>query len=474
MLKQYANILRRFVILFDALLIIASFIIAKYIRMKLIPGLFLYNFFVRDYYIWSLPVIVIIWVSILYFLGMYKSIRLKKPKEVSTIVIKSALLTFTIFASLAYLLKVQTVSRSFVAIFFLVTTFLLIAEKIALLIIVRQLRQRGFNFRNILLVGTCPRVKNFAAYLEKHRELGLKVIGFISEDEKEVGADIGPYKVLGDLDTFGEVLKNNIVDSVIVIVPRTSLDKVEPIILHCELVGVSVNVAVDLFNPRFAKIKETSMMDIPMITCESTPPSVSLQLIKRFIDIAVSFVGLIIISPLYFAVVLAIKLNSPGPVYFIQERVGLNGRIFKLYKFRTMVIDAEEKLAELMKHNEMQGPAFKMDNDPRITPIGRFLRKYSIDEIPQLWNVLHGDMSLVGPRPPLPREVKQYDPWHQRRLSMRPGITCLWQVSGRNKITDFNEWVRLDLEYIDNWSLLLDFKILLRTIPAVLLTRGAK
>ncbi|MBM4055278.1 MAG: sugar transferase [Planctomycetes bacterium] len=161
-------------------------------------------------------------------------------------------------------------------------------------------------------------------------------------------------------------------------------------------------------------------------------------------------------------------------MFFTQERSSLNGRIFKLYKFRTMIVDAEKKLAELLKNNEMRGPVFKMENDPRVTKIGRILRKYSIDEFPQFWNVFKGDMSLVGPRPPIPMEVDKYEPWHRRRLSMRPGLTCIWQMSGRNKITDFDEWMRLDLEYIDNWSLRLDFKILFGTVPAVLAGSGAK
>jgi exopolysaccharide biosynthesis polyprenyl glycosylphosphotransferase len=195
---------------------------------------------------------------------------------------------------------------------------------------------------------------------------------------------------------------------------------------------------------------------------------------KRLCDLVLSGIGLVLISPIYFGVALAIKLSSKGTVHFRQERVGLNGRTFNLYKFRTMHQDAEAQLKSLLAHNEMSGPAFKMENDPRIRPVGKFLRKYSLDELPQLWNVFCGDMSLVGPRPPLVTEVKQYDDWHKRRLSMRPGITCLWQVSGRNKITSFDEWARLDLKYIDEWSLSLDFKILMRTVPAVLSASGAK
>jgi exopolysaccharide biosynthesis polyprenyl glycosylphosphotransferase len=186
-----------------------------------------------------------------------------------------------------------------------------------------------------------------------------------------------------------------------------------------------------------------------------------------------SFLALVVLWPFLLIAAIAVKLTSKGPIFFRQTRSGVNGRKFVLYKFRTMVLGAEKKLKDLQAHNEMDGPVFKVKNDPRITPIGKFFRKFSIDELPQLWNVLKGEMSLVGPRPPIPDEVNQYDPWHRRRLSMRPGITCLWQVGGRNKIKKFDDWMKLDLEYIDNWSLALDFKILLKTIPAVLFSVGA-
>jgi len=188
----------------------------------------------------------------------------------------------------------------------------------------------------------------------------------------------------------------------------------------------------------------------------------------------VSSAVLIFLSPLFLAIAIAIKATSKGPVFFRQERCSLNGRKFTLYKFRTMDSDAELKQGELLERNEMKGPVFKIEDDPRITSVGKVLRKFSLDEFPQLWNVFEGDMSLVGPRPPIPAEVEKYESWHRRRLSMRPGITCLWQVGGRNKITDFDEWTKLDLEYIDKWSLWLDFKILFKTIPVVALGIGAK
>jgi exopolysaccharide biosynthesis polyprenyl glycosylphosphotransferase len=282
------------------------------------------------------------------------------------------------------------------------------------------------------------------------------------------------YQILGSLENIPAILRDKVIDYVVFIVPRTSLAKIEPALIQCELVGVTSSVSLDLFELKFTTGIETNFMGVPMITFQMTPMDMTGLVFKRLCDLGISAIGLVFISPFYLAIALAIKFSSKGPIHFKQERVGLNGRIFNLYKFRTMDQDAEARLKDLITHNEMSGPAFKMENDPRITPVGKFLRKYSLDELPQLWNVFCGKMSLVGPRPPLMREVKQYDDWHKRRLSMRPGITCLWQVSGRNNITNFDEWARLDLKYIDEWSLALDFKILMRTVPAVFSASGAK
>lgn len=211
-----------------------------------------------------------------------------------------------------------------------------------------------------------------------------------------------------------------------------------------------------------------------MLAFESISSKLGHLFLKRLFDFVISGIALLILSPFFLIIIILIKTTSEGQVFFKQERCTVYGRKFIFYKFRTMVADAELMLKDLLKYNEMEGPVFKMANDPRVTKVGKWFRKYSIDELPQLWNVFKGDMSLVGPRPPIVEEVKNYDIWQRRRLSMRPGITCLWQISGRNEIRDFNEWMRLDLEYIDNWSPWLDFKILMMTIPVVLFGRGAR
>lgn len=468
MLKQYATFFRRGNILFDMVLIAVSFLIAYVIRDQY-EGLYFFS----SYY-WLVPFLAFTWTVTLYILGMYQSFRLRRLGEVLSIVLRSGVIVFVVFVCVTYLFKITYISRSLIAAVFLVTTCLLTLEKVVLLILFRRLRAKGFNFRNILVVGTGERARRFIAQVNNHREYGLKILGVIDEDQSRVGQDIGGYKVVGDFEFIPDVILSKAVDHVIFIVPRSSLDKIQPVILTCETLGVSVSVMMDLFQTQFTKPRQDVMLGFPFLTYETTSHRHQELIIKRIIDIIVSALSLVILAPLFVLIIILIRCTSEGPAVFSQERCSVNGRRFKLYKFRTMVKDAEGKLKDLMVHNQMDGPAFKMDNDPRVTPIGKFLRKSSLDELPQFYNVLRGDMSLIGPRPPLPSEVEKYDFWQRRRLSMRPGLTCLWQVSGRNKIKDFDEWARLDLKYIDEWSPWLDTKIFFMTIPTVLFGIGAK
>lgn len=468
MLKQYATFFRRATMLFDMLLIASSFHIAYTIRDQY-EGLYFFS----TYY-WLIPFLVLTWSVTLYWLGMYQSFRLRRLGQVLTIILHAGITVFIVFGCVTYLFKITYISRTLIAAVFIVTIALLTIEKVFLLLFLRRLRIKGFNFRNILIVGTGDRARRFVAQVNNHREYGLHILGIIDEDRSKIGQDIYGYKVVGDLDFIPDILLSTAVDHVIFLVPRASLDKIQPVILTCETLGVSVSVAVDFFQTQFTTPRQDSMLGFPLLTFETTSDKHQALIFKRIIDIIVSGLGLVILAPVFLIIAFIIKRTSEGPALFAQERCSLNGRRFKLYKFRTMVKDAEGKLKDLMAHNQMDGPAFKMDNDPRVTPVGKFLRKSSLDEFPQLYNVLKGDMSLIGPRPPLPKEVEKYDFWQRRRLSMRPGLTCLWQVSGRNKIKDFDEWARLDLKYIDEWSPLLDTKIFFKTIPTVIFGIGAK
>ncbi len=422
----------------------------------------------------TLPAFLMIWAILLYSLGMYESFRIKQFSDIMLTVWSAAFLGVGAFGSAAYLFKMEHLSRLFAIFIFCGAAVLISFEKIAAMMFFRQIRKKGYNYRNILVVGTGPRAQQFMNLIKRRGEWGLKILGLIDEDTSLIGKEINGFKVMGALKDVADIVHENVVDEIVFIVPRSWLPKIEEIVFFCEIEGIRVDVAIDVFDLKFAKAKQTELEGFLLLTFERTPIRVGQLFMKALFDIVVSGILLIVCIPLFIVISIVIKLTSPGPVLFTQIRCGLNGRKFTLYKFRTMIKDAEQILPQLKANNEMKGPAFKMENDPRITPLGKFLRKFSLDELPQLWNVFKRDMSIVGPRPPLPDEVKQYDSWQRRRLSMRPGITCLWQVQGRNKITDFNEWSRLDLHYIDHWSILGDLRILVQTIPVVIFGIGAK
>jgi exopolysaccharide biosynthesis polyprenyl glycosylphosphotransferase len=277
------------------------------------------------------------------------------------------------------------------------------------------------------------------------------------------------------LEKFVEILHEHSVNGVILSGNKAYFSQVEELVRACELEGVEVWLLAEFFRTQISRTSFDDFYGRPVLVFRSTPEASWQGVLKQLMDIVVALVLLVFGAPFFLLIALLIKLSSPGPVFFRQQRSGLNGRPFTLYKFRTMVSNAEQLKHELAAMNEMSGPVFKLTKDPRVTPIGRFLRKFSIDECPQLYNVLRGEMSLVGPRPLPVDEVRRFnDLAHRRRLSVRPGLTCLWQVSGRNDVSDFTDWVRLDLEYIDNWSLWLDLKILWRTVPVVITGAGAR
>ncbi len=468
MLKKHSQFFARLMMAVDCLIVTVSAVVVYW---------FVNSFemlYPPVYYLWLLPVFVLVWVCLLLYLGIYESFRMKSIGQVCGIIFTAGFFGFIVFGNISYLCKLTYLSRILMGYSFVLAAVFLTIVKVLTIFVFRRLRREGFNFRNILIVGTSERACQLIREIDAHQELGLRIVGIIDDDASLHNRLVGGYLVLGGLSELPNILRSNPIDRVIFVVPRGWLSYIEEAVLYCETLGVTVSIAVDLFKTKFTIARDENFMGIPMISFESTPDKIGQLFIKRLFDFVAAGIGMIVLAPLFFTISALVKVTSPGPIYFKQKRCSINGRIFELYKFRTMVVDAEAKLEDLMKHNEMKGPTFKMAKDPRITPIGQFLRKTSLDELPQLLNVFKGEMSLVGPRPPIPKEVEQYDHWQRRRLSMRPGITCLWQVGGRNKITDFNEWARLDLEYIDKWSLALDFKILLKTVPVVLFWFGAK
>jgi exopolysaccharide biosynthesis polyprenyl glycosylphosphotransferase len=338
----------------------------------------------------------------------------------------------------------------------------------------RWFRRRGHNTKTLLLVGSGPRAQQFVARLLERPDLGYRLMGYVDSQpwpQSEILADIPR---LGDLESLPQLIAAEVIDEVVIALPiKSHYEQMETIIALFEEQGIAVHLVSDLFPRRLAWCQPARLQGMTFISLTSTPVSGWRTEFKRIFDLAAATVLLLLLLPLFIITAIAIRLDSPGPIFFIQTRVGWNKRRFQLFKFRTMVIDAEARLREIEHLNEKEGPIFKIRNDPRITRVGRWLRHTSIDELPQLINVLLGDMSLVGPRPLSLRDARGLEAaWQKRRFSVKPGITCLWQVSGRSNLS-FREWMLLDLEYIDHWSLGLDFRILLRTIPAVLSGRGA-
>ena len=482
MLHEKETFIRKLLIVVDGVMISTAFFFAYFLRQNF-HLLYKFDIIPTAQVVQSPPVpiasyiallffIIPIWCAMLYWNGAYRSMRTKGILEIVWVIIKATFLTTITFGTIVFLFHLHFVSRIFFGMFILAGGTFLLVEKVAVFSIARYVRKQGYNFRKVLIVGTGKRASDFIEKINKHPEWGINVLGIVDDEPGRGVEKVSGVDIIGTLEDISDVLHRHTVDEVIFVVPRSRLDHIEDAIATCETEGIKATVAVDLFDFKIAKAHQTDIDGIPFLTFETTFAKEWQLFVKRVIDIIISSALMIILSPLYLVVATLIKLTSPGSVLFVQRRIGLNGRRFVLFKFRTMYKGANVRLSELQNRNEMKGPIFKIKNDPRITPIGKFLRKFSIDELPQLFNVFMGCMSLVGPRPPLSKEVSQYKPWQRRRLSMRPGLTCLWQIGGRNKVS-FDEWMKLDLQYLDNWSLWLDFKILVKTIPAVLFGRGA-
>jgi len=475
MLKEQENLIHKIAMAIDSLVVAIAFVLAYILRDNLqylhsAKFEFLHKMPPFKDYAWLTIIVIPLWIATLSHYGMYHSMRKKRIADIFWNIFDASLLSVFIFSAVAFLLKWDLPSRTFIMILFVCTILLLLIEKWSALALLQYVRRRGYNYRVLLIVGSGDRAKNLAAMIEAHPHWGLKILGFVDEEER-VGTKVGKGKVMGSFNNIAKILDENVVDEVIFILPRSWLPSLEDYIKVCEKVGVKATIAVDFFNTSISKPMITVIHGLPLLTLDTTPYNIIHFTLKRVIDVVVSGCGLILLLPFSLIIAVIIKVTSEGPVFFRQIRCGLHGRKFTIYKFRTMVVDAEERLEELMKFNEREGPIFKMKKDPRITGIGKFLRKTSLDELPQLINVFKGDMSLVGPRPPLPSEVEKYERWQRRRLSLKPGITCIHEVIARGD-KDFERWMKLDLEYIDNWSLPLDMRILARTFLAVIKGTG--
>ncbi|MDQ3689155.1 MAG: sugar transferase [Chloroflexota bacterium] len=414
-------------------------------------------------------VFAIVWVTVLWASGLYRlSVRWRVWTEARDIV-RATLVVLALTLSTLFLLKQTDVSRLFLALLFIVQPTVTLGGRLILRAAFEANRLRGHDRRFMLVAGTGPLAQDFADRVERHAGLGMRIIGHLSAPGETEHVVTRP--ILGTVDEIEDVFHSRVVDEVAVCLPPTAARYLEPITGLAAGEGKTVRVAVDPIEEILpGAVQEEFDGFVVRSIVNDGHREVGLML-KRGIDIIGAVIGLILLAPLFLVAALAVSFAEGRPILFRQTRVGLHGRPFEMLKFRTMSVDAEQRLEEIQHLNERSRVTFKAKDDPRITPIGRWLRRTSIDELPQLWNVLTGTMSLVGPRPPLPREVAEYDVWHRRRLSMKPGITGLWQVEARHE-PDFDRWVEHDLIYIDGWSIWLDLKILARTLPALLAHGG--
>ena len=447
----------------DALLIAVVFWLAHAFRQELVfwfPERFSLIAPFR-YYKWLYLVILPLYPFLLDLNGFYSRPLTLQRRRVFWILLKSVGICALVVIAAMYFLGLAGLSRGVIVLFAGMSIVALFLKDLVFQAHMRMRARRGKDATEIIIVGPVERSLEFEQLVNDHPEWNFRIATVLDPASRP-------------LTELPKLLHQRPVGCVVFNVAQTAFSEIEGAILACEVEGVEAWLVADFVKTSIARATVDDFYGKPLLVFRTTP-DLSWQLVcKRVIDVFGSVIGLAIFGPLVMLpVAIAIKLTSPGPILFRQKRSGLHGRLFTMLKFRSMISNAEMLRAELEAYNEMTGPVFKITDDPRVTRVGRSLRRRSLDELPQLWNVLVGDMSLVGPRPPIPSEVQLYDAWHRRRLSMKPGLTCLWQISGRNKI-GFDQWMKLDLQYIDNWSLWLDLKILARTIPVVLVGVGAR
>ena len=427
-----------------------------------------------DYYGYSILFLsALLWVAFFNFFRAYSYQRFTSLSNEYNIVIKSSLMGILFTIMLIFLFRVEQLSRVLIFIIFISSLIFLFLQKTLMFYIAKFIRKKGKDRKNIVIVGTGDRTNNLIKIIHQYFGWGLDIIGIISHNKRDVGQKLNCYLVECDITGLRQFLHTHIVSEVLITIPTKEFKTIKTVIDICEEEGIQIRIISDFFGSLNKRIKINYIYGLPVLSILQKPEDNFALFIKRFMDITISSILLIFLFPLMLLIAILIKITSNGPVFYQWNVIGLDKKTIKSWKFRSMIPDADKLKGSLMEKNEMTGPVFKIKNDPRTTRIGRFIRKYSIDELPQLFSVLKGDLSLVGPRPAGPYELKRYENWHRRKLSIKPGMTCIWQVNGRNKISEFDEWVKMDLYYIDNWSIWLDLKILLKTIPIVLSSKGA-
>jgi exopolysaccharide biosynthesis polyprenyl glycosylphosphotransferase len=415
---------------------------------------------------------ILTWLLLGYWLELYDRLDSAHPTVVLRDTFRQCVLGTIVMVLLEFLLRLD-LSRAFLLLFAFFSWLLLCLFRWRAASLVGLIRREFGAPHYVMVVGLGESAMRMGALIERSRPYGVRLAGFFADDAAAAPPNVHlqqSYPVY-PLAQVSELLQRQVIDEIIFAVDSRRLAELEDTFLLCDEEGVRTHVAIDFFPHVNSDVYLERIGPAPLLTFAAAPDDEIRLMIKRFIDILLAASALVLVAPFMLVIAVLIKATSPGPVIFRQIRCGLNGRRFVCYKFRSMCVDAEKRRAEL-EHLSCRETAFKIHDDPRLTPIGRYMRKFSVDEWPQLWNVIRGEMSLVGPRPAVPEEVEKYKRWQRRRLRMRPGLTCLWAINGRDEL-DFETWMKLDMQYIDRWSLALDWQIILRTIPQVLLGRGA-
>ena len=469
MFEEKSEQIARTTLLFDAIVTVFVYLSAYWLR----NGINLQNDADFFSHLCMLPLVLAFLVFFLPYFGAYLSPRVVSMTEFSWSIICAISLSIGVLLSLLFLMNIHYVSRAVIVLFATLEFFALVGVRLGVSWIFVKSIRKGEKHLRVLIIGSGQRAERLCRTLRLNSEWGIDIIGHLDPDASRVNSPVLDSKVIGTLDDVSTVLKGNVVDEVILAIPRRMIDGVDRIAHACEEEGIRLRMMADVFDLDIARMSLAKLGKIPLLSLEPVAQDEGLLILKRIIDLALTIPATLCLLPFMAIIAIAIKLDSKGPVFFIQERVGHKKRTFPLIKFRTMTDGADKKMDEIEHLNEAEGPIFKIANDPRITKLGKLLRKTSMDELPQLFNIIRGEMSLVGPRPMSIRDVDLFDQGIQRkRFSVKSGLTGLWQISGRSNLP-FSKWIELDLQYIENWTLSLDLKILFKTVPVVLRGTGA-
>jgi len=467
---------RRIAQITDFLTALVGFFISYFIAILLnknYPAYFPPKLGIRESYFFTIALISLLFVFLFNKQKAYSYQRFTSLLKEYTIVFKVTFIGFLITIASFFLLGEKEVPRTIFIVYLIISLILFLIEKTFLFYMASYIRRKGRNRKRVIVIGTGTRARNFISTVKNNFHWGLDIVGLLTGDFETVGHEVEGIKVIDHYNNIQHILKTVNPEEIIITISTKRFDQIRDVLEICEREGVVVRLNSDFFGHITKNVTIDNVFGLSMISFNMvSQPEIGLFL-KRVLDIICSLIALVLFSPFMVIAGIGIWISDGKPILYNWNVIGINKKPFKSWKFRTMVKDADKFKKELLDKNEMEGPVFKIKNDPRIITFGRWLRKWSIDETPQLFSVLKGDMSLVGPRPAGLDELERFQSWQRRKLSIKPGITCLWQIDGRNNINKFDDWVKLDLMYIDNWSLLLDIKILLRTIPAVLSGKGA-